>query len=75
MEICASSMTRTANSRLKSFRRPLANIGDVSEPIKTKHGFAILKLTGQRRALTRTIAEVSQQIRAAVSRTAPADDG
>ena len=46
----------------------LANIGDVSEPIKTKHGFAILKLTGQRRALTRTIAEVSQQIRAKLFR-------
>ena len=46
----------------------LANIGDVSEPVKTKHGLAILKLTGQRRALTRTLAEVSQQIRAKLFR-------
>lgn len=46
----------------------LASIGDVSDPIKTKHGFVILKLTGQRRALTRTLAEVSQQIRAKLFR-------
>jgi peptidyl-prolyl cis-trans isomerase C len=46
----------------------LASIGDVSEPVKTKHGQAILKLTGQRRALTRTLAEVSQQIRAKLFR-------
>jgi len=46
----------------------LANVGDVSEPVKTKHGLAILKLTGQRRALTRQLAEVSQQIRAKLFR-------
>lgn len=46
----------------------LVNLGDVSEPFQTKHGFAILKLTGQRRALTRTLAEVSQQIRAKLFR-------
>jgi peptidyl-prolyl cis-trans isomerase C len=46
----------------------LSAIGDVSEPVKTKHGFAILKLTGQRRALTRQLAEVSQQIRAKLFR-------
>lgn len=46
----------------------LVNVGDVSGPVKTKHGFAILKLTGQRRALTRTVAEVSQQIRAKLFR-------
>jgi peptidyl-prolyl cis-trans isomerase C len=41
----------------------LQNIGDVSPPIKTQHGFAILKLTGQRKALTRSLDDVRQQIR------------
>ncbi len=46
----------------------LVNIGDVSPPIKTKRGYAILKLTGQRRAMTRTLAEVTPQIRAKLFR-------
>jgi peptidyl-prolyl cis-trans isomerase C len=41
----------------------LQNIGDVSPPIKTQHGFVILKLTGRRKALVRTFEEVKQQIR------------
>lgn len=46
----------------------LINIGDVSPPVKTKNGYAILKLTGQRRALSRTLAEVTPQIRAKLFR-------
>lgn len=46
----------------------LVNIGDISPAIKTQRGYAILKLTGQRRALTRTVAEVAQQIRARLFR-------
>ena len=46
----------------------LVNIGEVSPPVKTSRGYAILKLTGQRRALVRTLAEVSQQIRAKLFR-------
>ncbi len=41
----------------------LTNIGDVSAPVKTSAGLAILKLTGRRKALTRTFDEVKQQIR------------
>lgn len=46
----------------------LVNIGDVSPPIKTSRGYALLKLTGQRRALSRTLAEVTPQIRAKLFR-------
>jgi peptidyl-prolyl cis-trans isomerase C len=41
----------------------LANIGDVSTPVKTEAGVAILKLTGRRKALVRTYDEVKQQIK------------
>jgi len=42
----------------------LTTLGDNSEPIKTATGqFAILKLTGRRKALTRTLDEVKEQIR------------
>jgi parvulin-like peptidyl-prolyl isomerase len=41
----------------------LVNIGDVSAPVKTSAGVAVLKLTGRRKALTRTFDEVKQQIR------------
>jgi peptidyl-prolyl cis-trans isomerase C len=45
----------------------LTNIGDVSQPIKTQAGgqpgVAVLKLTGRRKAITRTFDEVKQQIR------------
>jgi peptidyl-prolyl cis-trans isomerase C len=41
----------------------LQNIGDVSEPVKTQQGLAILKLTGRHKALTRTFDETKQQIR------------
>jgi peptidyl-prolyl cis-trans isomerase C len=41
----------------------LTNIGDVSPPVKTSVGLAILKLTGRRKALVRTFDEVKQQIR------------
>ncbi len=42
----------------------LATLGDNSEPIKTANGgYAILKLTGRRKALTRTFDEVKEQIR------------
>lgn len=46
----------------------LVNIGDVSPAIKTGRGYAVLKLTGQRRALVRTLPEVAQQIRAKLFR-------
>jgi len=46
----------------------LVNIGDVSPAVKTQRGYMVLKLTGQRRALVRTLAEVSQQIRAKLFR-------
>lgn len=46
----------------------LLNVGDISPAIKTARGYAILKLTGQRRALTRTLAEVAPQIRAKLFR-------
>jgi peptidyl-prolyl cis-trans isomerase C len=46
----------------------LVNIGDVTSAIKTQRGYAILKLTGQRRALVRALAEVSPQIRAKLFR-------
>jgi peptidyl-prolyl cis-trans isomerase C len=41
----------------------LSNIGDNSEPVKTAQGWAILKLTGRRKALVRTFDEVKEQIR------------
>jgi peptidyl-prolyl cis-trans isomerase C len=41
----------------------LANIGDTSEPVKTAQGLAIVKLTGRRKALTRSFEEVKQQIK------------
>ncbi|MBL9005197.1 MAG: peptidyl-prolyl cis-trans isomerase [Myxococcales bacterium] len=46
----------------------LVNVGDVSPVIKTARGYALLKLTGQRRALSRTLAEVAPQIRAKLFR-------
>jgi len=46
----------------------LVNVGDLSPPIKTQRGYAVLKLTGQRRALVRTMAEVAPQIRAKLFR-------
>lgn len=41
----------------------LQNIGDVSPAVKTDQGIAILKLTGRRKALSRSFDEVKQQIR------------
>lgn len=41
----------------------LQNVGDVSPAIETKDGYAIVKLTGRRKALNRTFDEVKQQIR------------
>ncbi len=41
----------------------LVNIGDVSPPVKTGAAVTVLKLTGRRKALTRTFDEVKQQIR------------
>ncbi|HEY7957666.1 MAG TPA: peptidyl-prolyl cis-trans isomerase [Polyangia bacterium] len=41
----------------------LGAIGDNSQPVRTTQGWAILKLTGQRKALTRTFDEVKEQIR------------
>jgi hypothetical protein len=41
----------------------LVNIGDVSPPVKTGAGLAVLKLTGRRKALSRAFDEVKQQIR------------
>jgi peptidyl-prolyl cis-trans isomerase C len=46
----------------------LVNVGDVSPAIKTQRGVAVLKLTGQRRALVRMLAEVAPQIRAKLFR-------
>lgn len=46
----------------------MVNIGDVSGPIKTAQGYAVLKLTGQRKALTRTVDDVKQQIRSKLFR-------
>lgn len=46
----------------------LVNIGDVTPVVKTARGYAVLKLTGQRRALTRSLAEVTPQIRAKLFR-------
>ena len=46
----------------------LQNIGDVSGAIKTKGGLAILKLTGQRKALVRSLDDVKQQIRSKLYR-------
>jgi peptidyl-prolyl cis-trans isomerase C len=41
----------------------LTNVGDVSEPVKSSGGFHILKLTGRRKALVRTLDEVKPQIK------------
>lgn len=41
----------------------LQTLGDVSAPVKIKGGFAVLKLTGRRTALVRTLDDVRQQIR------------
>jgi peptidyl-prolyl cis-trans isomerase C len=41
----------------------LQNIGDTSPPVKTAQGLVILKMTGRRKALVRTLDEVKQQIR------------
>jgi peptidyl-prolyl cis-trans isomerase C len=41
----------------------LQNMGDNSSPIKTAQGVAVLKLTGRRKALTRTFEEVKQTIK------------
>ncbi|MFO0580283.1 MAG: peptidyl-prolyl cis-trans isomerase [Polyangia bacterium] len=46
----------------------LQSMGEVSPPVKTARGYAILKLTGQRKALVRTLPEVAQQIRAKLFR-------
>lgn len=46
----------------------LINVGEVSPAVKTTRGYAVLKLTGQRRALVRTLPEVSPQIRAKLFR-------
>jgi peptidyl-prolyl cis-trans isomerase C len=41
----------------------LQNIGDNSEPVKTDKGWAVLKLTGKKKAINRTFDEVKEQIR------------
>jgi peptidyl-prolyl cis-trans isomerase C len=41
----------------------LQNIGDNSEPVKTDKGWAVLKLTGKKKAVSRTFDEVKEQIR------------
>ena len=41
----------------------LTNLGDVSAPVKTSNGLAILKLTGRRKAVTRTFDEVKTTIK------------
>jgi parvulin-like peptidyl-prolyl isomerase len=41
----------------------LSSIGDVSQPVKTSQGLHILKLTGRRKALVRTLDEVKSQIK------------
>jgi peptidyl-prolyl cis-trans isomerase C len=41
----------------------LANIGDVSEPVRTAQGLHLLKLTGRRKALVRALDEVKPQIK------------
>lgn len=46
----------------------LQTIGDISGPIKTKNGVAILKLTGRRPALLRSVDDVRQQIRSKLFR-------
>lgn len=46
----------------------LVNVGDLSPAIKTQRGVAVLKLTGQRRALVRMLTEVGPQIRAKLFR-------
>jgi peptidyl-prolyl cis-trans isomerase C len=46
----------------------LQNIGDTTGAVKTKGGVAILKLTGQRKALVRSLEDVKQQIRSKLYR-------
>jgi peptidyl-prolyl cis-trans isomerase C len=41
----------------------LSNIGDNSAPVKTEQGWAVLKLTGRRKALVRTFDEVKTTIK------------
>jgi peptidyl-prolyl cis-trans isomerase C len=41
----------------------LQNVGDLSQPVKTQGGLAILKLTGRRKAVAHTFEEVKQQVR------------
>lgn len=41
----------------------LVNIGDVSQPVHTKAGWHVVKLTGRRKALVRPFDEVKPQIR------------
>ncbi len=41
----------------------LTNVGDNSAPIKTKQGYAILKLTGRRKGVSRKFDEAKTQIR------------
>ena len=62
------AQNRELPAELVSAAFKLANIGDTSPAIKLQRGYAVLKLTGQRRALTRTLPEVSQQIRAKLFR-------
>ena len=58
-----SKDTKDVPAELVDAAFKLTNIGDVSPPVKTSSGLAILKLTGRRKALTRTFDEVKQQIR------------
>ena len=46
----------------------MVNPGDVSPPVKTQKGVAVLKLTGQRKALVRSLDDVKQQIRSKLFR-------
>ena len=62
------AQNRELPAELVSAAFKLVNIGDVSPAIKLQRGYAVLKLTGQRRALTRTLPEVAQQIRAKLFR-------
>src|SRR5690349_22595107 len=48
----------------------LKNVGDVSpNPIKVEGGFAVVKLTGERPAISRKLAEVAEGIRTRIVRT------
>jgi peptidyl-prolyl cis-trans isomerase C len=41
----------------------LTNIGDVSAPIRTQQGWNVIKLTGRRKAVTRSLDDVKPQIK------------